>query len=279
MDIAGVLPALADFRSVKRRLEVIGSARGITVYDDFAHHPTAIATTLDGGALGEREEVPVASAVLGALLAAAFDLALRRDDALRRGVIERREPPVERLGDGAQPVRDRLPVLVAVGRHEVEDVAQRLQRRGDDVELGEVEAGRRTRCRFADDGEPGQPLPVRAGRRDRGHARHLLEGAREASGAPFVRRHDEGSGRPGREVLGDDLEPGRRLGGGAEGVGLAQTHPGAEQAGGEHREHDQAGAEEWLSQNYLELTELGVDYVTLYEEDRLVYGPMSLAEQ
>ena len=49
----GVEPAqavtvLATFRSVKRRLEVLGNARGITVYDDFAHHPTAIATTLAG---------------------------------------------------------------------------------------------------------------------------------------------------------------------------------------------------------------------------------------
>jgi UDP-N-acetylmuramate: L-alanyl-gamma-D-glutamyl-meso-diaminopimelate ligase len=48
VDIAAVLPALAQFRSVKRRMEVIGSAGGITVYDDFAHHPTAIATTLAG---------------------------------------------------------------------------------------------------------------------------------------------------------------------------------------------------------------------------------------
>lgn len=48
VDPATVMPALAHFQSVKRRLEVIGSARGITVYDDFAHHPTAIATTLQG---------------------------------------------------------------------------------------------------------------------------------------------------------------------------------------------------------------------------------------
>jgi len=41
------LAALQKFRSVKRRLEVRGEVRGITVYDDFAHHPTAIAATLD----------------------------------------------------------------------------------------------------------------------------------------------------------------------------------------------------------------------------------------
>ncbi|MCR6685620.1 UDP-N-acetylmuramate:L-alanyl-gamma-D-glutamyl-meso-diaminopimelate ligase [Pseudoxanthomonas sp.] len=45
---AQVLAALAGFRSVKRRLEVLGTRAGITVYDDFAHHPTAIRTTLEG---------------------------------------------------------------------------------------------------------------------------------------------------------------------------------------------------------------------------------------
>lgn len=48
VDVAAVLPALANFRSVKRRLELIGEAAGVTVYDDFAHHPTAIETTLAG---------------------------------------------------------------------------------------------------------------------------------------------------------------------------------------------------------------------------------------
>jgi UDP-N-acetylmuramate: L-alanyl-gamma-D-glutamyl-meso-diaminopimelate ligase len=48
VDPASVLAALSRFRSVKRRLEVLGDAQGVTVYDDFAHHPTAIRTTLDG---------------------------------------------------------------------------------------------------------------------------------------------------------------------------------------------------------------------------------------
>jgi UDP-N-acetylmuramate: L-alanyl-gamma-D-glutamyl-meso-diaminopimelate ligase len=42
------LAALAAFRGVKRRMEVRGTVNGVTVYDDFAHHPTAIRTTLDG---------------------------------------------------------------------------------------------------------------------------------------------------------------------------------------------------------------------------------------
>ncbi|HAU06224.1 MAG TPA: UDP-N-acetylmuramate:L-alanyl-gamma-D-glutamyl-meso-diaminopimelate ligase, partial [Gammaproteobacteria bacterium] len=40
--------SLSAFRSVKRRMEIIGKVGGVTLYDDFAHHPTAIATTLSG---------------------------------------------------------------------------------------------------------------------------------------------------------------------------------------------------------------------------------------
>jgi len=52
VDAAGVPPsacrdALAAFGGVKRRLEVRGRVGGVTVYDDFAHHPTAVKATLD----------------------------------------------------------------------------------------------------------------------------------------------------------------------------------------------------------------------------------------
>jgi len=40
--------ALAGFTNVRRRLELRGEARGVKVYDDFAHHPTAMRTTLNG---------------------------------------------------------------------------------------------------------------------------------------------------------------------------------------------------------------------------------------
>ncbi|HUX74535.1 MAG TPA: UDP-N-acetylmuramate:L-alanyl-gamma-D-glutamyl-meso-diaminopimelate ligase [Steroidobacteraceae bacterium] len=50
---AGVAPqralqALSSFRGVERRMQLRGSAAGVAVYDDFAHHPTAIAATLGG---------------------------------------------------------------------------------------------------------------------------------------------------------------------------------------------------------------------------------------
>jgi UDP-N-acetylmuramate: L-alanyl-gamma-D-glutamyl-meso-diaminopimelate ligase len=49
----GVMPdqavaALSEFGGVKRRMEKLGEVAGISLYDDFAHHPTAIETTLDG---------------------------------------------------------------------------------------------------------------------------------------------------------------------------------------------------------------------------------------
>lgn len=49
--------ALSNFGGVKRRMELLDTVRGIEVYDDFAHHPTAIDTTLEGARkrLGERK--------------------------------------------------------------------------------------------------------------------------------------------------------------------------------------------------------------------------------
>ncbi|MGE8362871.1 UDP-N-acetylmuramate:L-alanyl-gamma-D-glutamyl-meso-diaminopimelate ligase [Pseudomonas sp.] len=49
----GVVPALGIealclFQNAKRRMEKVAEVKGVTIYDDFAHHPTAIATTLDG---------------------------------------------------------------------------------------------------------------------------------------------------------------------------------------------------------------------------------------
>src|SRR5690606_38654296 len=42
------IESLGRFRGIKRRLELRGTEGGVRVYDDFAHHPTAIALTVDG---------------------------------------------------------------------------------------------------------------------------------------------------------------------------------------------------------------------------------------
>jgi UDP-N-acetylmuramate: L-alanyl-gamma-D-glutamyl-meso-diaminopimelate ligase len=46
--VAHAIEALGAFRGVKRRMELTGTSAGISIYDDFAHHPTAITTTIDG---------------------------------------------------------------------------------------------------------------------------------------------------------------------------------------------------------------------------------------
>ncbi len=45
---AQAIASLGSFSGVRRRMELRGRARGISVYDDFAHHPTAVRTTIDG---------------------------------------------------------------------------------------------------------------------------------------------------------------------------------------------------------------------------------------
>ncbi|HET9351112.1 MAG TPA: UDP-N-acetylmuramate:L-alanyl-gamma-D-glutamyl-meso-diaminopimelate ligase, partial [Burkholderiales bacterium] len=48
VDPAAAIEALGSFGGVRRRMQVRGRASGVTIYDDFAHHPTAIRTTLEG---------------------------------------------------------------------------------------------------------------------------------------------------------------------------------------------------------------------------------------
>ena len=48
VDISTACAALSSFAGIKRRMELIGEVNDILVFDDFAHHPTAISTTLDG---------------------------------------------------------------------------------------------------------------------------------------------------------------------------------------------------------------------------------------
>ena len=53
--------ALSRFKGIKRRMELRGEEQGIKVYDDFAHHPTAIATTINGlrAKIGERKLIAI----------------------------------------------------------------------------------------------------------------------------------------------------------------------------------------------------------------------------
>ena len=58
---ATALEAIPGYRNVKRRMELVGEVSGVRIYDDFAHHPTAIATTIDGlrGRVGKQRIIAV----------------------------------------------------------------------------------------------------------------------------------------------------------------------------------------------------------------------------
>jgi UDP-N-acetylmuramate: L-alanyl-gamma-D-glutamyl-meso-diaminopimelate ligase len=89
-DHVGVSPALAakalgQFQNVKRRMEVRGSVRGVMVYDDFAHHPTAIRTTLDG----LRDRLDADEATRGQRILAVFE---PRSNTMKLGTMKSQLP-------------------------------------------------------------------------------------------------------------------------------------------------------------------------------------------
>jgi UDP-N-acetylmuramate: L-alanyl-gamma-D-glutamyl-meso-diaminopimelate ligase len=103
--VEAIAEALATFRSVKRRLEVRAEVNGVTIIDDFAHHPTAIRETLRA----------LRTAYAGRRLWAVLE---PRSNTLRRNVFE--EALVESLA-----LADRS-VLAAVFKSEAIPVAERL---------------------------------------------------------------------------------------------------------------------------------------------------------
>ncbi len=89
-DHVGVNPAVAakalgEFQNVKRRMEMLGTVRGITVYDDFAHHPTAIRTTLDG----LRSRLDADAATKGQRILAVFE---PRSNTMKLGTMKSQLP-------------------------------------------------------------------------------------------------------------------------------------------------------------------------------------------
>jgi UDP-N-acetylmuramate: L-alanyl-gamma-D-glutamyl-meso-diaminopimelate ligase len=80
--------ALGAFRGVKRRMEIRGVIDGVTVYDDFAHHPTAIATTLSG----------LRARVAGARIVAVLE---PRSNTMKLGVHREQIAPALALADRA----------------------------------------------------------------------------------------------------------------------------------------------------------------------------------
>jgi UDP-N-acetylmuramate: L-alanyl-gamma-D-glutamyl-meso-diaminopimelate ligase len=103
-----IAAAAATFPGVRRRLELLGEAAGVTVIDDFAHHPTAVGRTLEGARqlfVGRRLVAvfePRSLTAGRALFAAAYEQAFRAADlALIAPVFHRHRLPPEELLDRA----------------------------------------------------------------------------------------------------------------------------------------------------------------------------------
>ncbi|MEP5979610.1 MAG: cyanophycin synthetase, partial [Marinobacter alexandrii] len=125
--------ALCRFSGVKRRMELLADVGGVRVYDDFAHHPTAIATTLEGLRAQVGEEPIVA-------------LIEPRSNTMKQGVHQQTLLPSAAMADRVLWANlnnmDWLPALVAEwqaghvdeGRHQVEaSVDALIDRAMDDL--------------------------------------------------------------------------------------------------------------------------------------------------
>ncbi len=90
---AGVAPeaaaaALGDFANVRRRLELVGEVAGVKVYDDFAHHPTAIRVTVDG----LRRKVEMQRAAAGAPRERILAVFEPRSNTMKQGAMKAQLP-------------------------------------------------------------------------------------------------------------------------------------------------------------------------------------------
>jgi UDP-N-acetylmuramate: L-alanyl-gamma-D-glutamyl-meso-diaminopimelate ligase len=86
--VADACKALSEFPGVKRRMELRGEAAGVKVYDDFAHHPTAIATTLEG-AKARMAEIAAAEGKPAGRLIALFE---PRSNTMKMGTLAQALP-------------------------------------------------------------------------------------------------------------------------------------------------------------------------------------------
>ena len=123
IEAEAVARALGSFSGVRRRQEVRGRAAGVTVVDDFAHHPTAIAETLDGlrGVHGEGRLVavfePRSATSRRAVFQERFAEALARaDHAVIAGLHAPEGIPAEQRLDPRR-VAERVSALGGQGRH------------------------------------------------------------------------------------------------------------------------------------------------------------------
>lgn len=126
--LAGLAPdtiaaAVATFPGVRRRLEVIGEARGMTVVDDFAHHPTAVGLTLEGARFRFPGRRLVAVFEPRSLTAGRSDFAAAYEAAFANADLALIAPVYHRARLGADHVLDRSALAEALARNGTAAVA------------------------------------------------------------------------------------------------------------------------------------------------------------
>ncbi len=131
-DLDAVREALAEFRGVERRFQVLGEARGITVVDDYAHHPTEVEVTVEAA----RERYPgrrIVAVFQPHLYSRtrdhwrAFGRTLAAADAVWvTDVFPAREPPIEGVTGELVASAARQAGATVVYREEIEGLAEAL---------------------------------------------------------------------------------------------------------------------------------------------------------
>ncbi|MDX2321292.1 MAG: UDP-N-acetylmuramate:L-alanyl-gamma-D-glutamyl-meso-diaminopimelate ligase [Moritella sp.] len=114
VELSQAIAGLGEFKTPKRRMEVKGEVQGIRVYDDFAHHPTAIATTLAGlrAAVGDERIIAVLEPRSNTMRMGTHQQALAQSLTLADDVLLYQP---EGLDWNLQPVADELCVTDASG--------------------------------------------------------------------------------------------------------------------------------------------------------------------
>lgn len=136
---ATVAPALAEFHGVGRRFEHIGEANGITIIDDYAHHPTEVKATLEAASISGRRVIVLfqphrysRTAAFFEEFAAAFDKA---DHLLLHSVYPAGEAPLPGADAAALAARIREKSAITVTQNDnitaLETEAANLARPGD----------------------------------------------------------------------------------------------------------------------------------------------------
>ena len=118
-----IADGLRAFAGVKRRLEVVGVADGVTVYDDFAHHPTAVAETLAGLRASNPD-----GAHLGGVRAALGLVVPARLPGRFRARVRRRRRGADRAGLPLDAARGGAPVGAAAGARSARHAVSRPAR-------------------------------------------------------------------------------------------------------------------------------------------------------